>query len=64
MGNPNGIPFAINVMKELLVMSQASCKNRYGVRYLLKEYSGPERPGKEVLRREQNTTFEEDEARD
>jgi hypothetical protein len=45
-------------------MSQTSCKNRYGVSYLLKRYSGPKRPVKEGLRREQNTTLEEDEARD
>ena len=48
----------------VVVMSPASCKNRYGVRYLLEKQSGPWRLRKEDLRHEQNTTVEEDETRD
>ena len=46
------------------VMSQVSCKSRYGVRYLQEKTNRVLGPGKEGLRHEKNTTIEQAKTRD
>jgi len=48
----------------LSVMSPASCKNKYGVRYPERNNPGLETEKGGLTRHEQNTTLEEDRVRD